>query len=245
MHNKLPETLKIGVKYWVPCLKIRDDWNQEDNWMPVFATGHIDEENLFREMNRITAGQTTENLPESITELYDAQGEECAEIEHFHVDIRFTRHIYSHGAALPGKTSVVWKKKECTRLLEDYYIDDPVPLIYQASCEESRMTNRLICPHQQISLRGVPVNDNGEVVCPAHGLKWCTKTGLLVPRPEKIFQIYAIAYQNGFYQNLVAAREALEIRQPAFLETVWANMPEYIRLYYDQLTFEADCIKFE
>lgn len=43
--SQLPETLKVGEKYWVPCIKMPVELREvflQDAWMPVFATPHID-----------------------------------------------------------------------------------------------------------------------------------------------------------------------------------------------------------
>ncbi|WP_373545705.1 Rieske 2Fe-2S domain-containing protein [Chamaesiphon sp.] len=115
-----------------------------------------------------------------------------------------------------------------------------MPLIYQAGCQDMRMTDRYVCPHQQLSLRGVPVNSDGEIVCPAHGLKWCTKTGSLIPRAKRTFAYYAIAYQPLMYEREMLVREALGVAQPDWVEVVWERLPESQRVYCDRSTFEAD-----
>lgn len=39
-----------------------------------------------------------------------------------------------------------------------------------------------VCPHRGTPLTGLPVDTDGGVVCPAHGLRWAKSTGLLMPR---------------------------------------------------------------
>jgi hypothetical protein len=41
-----------------------------------------------------------------------------------------------------------------------------------------------VCPHRGISLTGAPEDENGNRVCPGHGLMW-NKEGCLVPRTRK------------------------------------------------------------
>ena len=49
------------------------------------------------------------------------------------------------------------------------------------SMQEKKMCNR-ICPHQGVSLAGIPVDANNEIVCPGHGLRWNVNTGALIKR---------------------------------------------------------------
>lgn len=48
----------------------------------------------------------------------------------------------------------------------------------------------LVCPHRGASLRGLPVDAEGCVVCPLHGLKWNVTTGKLVPEGSFNEQTY-------------------------------------------------------
>lgn len=38
-----------------------------------------------------------------------------------------------------------------------------------------------VCPHRGYALGSVPVNADGTITCPLHGLKFCSKTGKSVP----------------------------------------------------------------
>jgi hypothetical protein len=38
------------------------------------------------------------------------------------------------------------------------------------------------CPHKGMPLDGMPIDAEGRVVCPGHGLRWNLKTGKLSPR---------------------------------------------------------------
>lgn len=39
----------------------------------------------------------------------------------------------------------------------------------------------LICPHRGTALGTMPINEDGTVTCPLHGLKFCARTGKSVP----------------------------------------------------------------
>lgn len=48
----------------------------------------------------------------------------------------------------------------------------------------ARAINCRTCPHRGTPLMSIPVDGDGGVVCPAHGLRWSKATGLLMPRPR-------------------------------------------------------------
>ena len=48
----------------------------------------------------------------------------------------------------------------------------------------SRAVDCRTCPHRGAPLSSLPVDSDGGVVCPAHGLRWSKATGLLMPRPR-------------------------------------------------------------
>lgn len=83
---------------------------------------------------------------------------------------------------VPGP--VVYRRRRCQRLMPEFPRDKALkgwlPRL-EAAYADATLKPGLICPHRGASLRGLPVDERGCVVCPLHGLKWDLSTGRLVP----------------------------------------------------------------
>ena len=248
--------LVIGETYLVPCLRYPDstsikDFGEDGLWMPILEPGHIDPENVKELMDELVSnGNPQEILREEaqfILRLCQEEGIELEPQEHYHVDIRFTAKPFDRGTAFSeiiadvspeGKlveveSEISWKKKKCTRIPVDGFENSPVPKFYEAGVVGKKM-EKLICPHQKTSLAGVPINAEGIITCPAHGLQWCTKSGNLQPRKTNSFNLYAIVF-NPDGRSVVKFKDEHKYR----IE-VWENSNQAIKLYFSPEDFETD-----
>lgn len=178
----------IGRFYWVPCVvrpKAADDWHwatepykvARENWLPVIGPWHEDAEHVGFEPH------------------------------HFHYDWRFlATSIYQLwlGDDLPGRVfsrvhtggpfmlncpepARTRRKLKMKREMPEFPLLSPrtgklvhfIPLLEKAFA--GQRLKCLVCPHQGLPLKGLPVKD-GTVICPGHGLKWNVTTGELVVR---------------------------------------------------------------
>jgi len=71
------------------------------------------------------------------------------------------------------------RKFKCHRQMPCYpFIPSGIGRL-EESMQQQKMCDR-ICPHKGVSLSGIPVDSNDQIVCPGHGLRWNNKTGDLI-----------------------------------------------------------------
>lgn len=89
------------------------------------------------------------------------------------------------GEARP-RPAVEWKRRRCYREITPHAART-VPAHWLPALESAyadcRLKPGLICPHRGAHLGSMPVDADGNVVCPMHGLKWNVATGALVRTP--------------------------------------------------------------
>lgn len=176
-------TYEVGRFYVVPC--VLGKWRHLTRYWPVMGSQHEDREHL--------------DFPH----------------QHYHIDWRFVGRpdIDWFGAALQGHTDhdglaanygvplmvgprinvgglpkPVLRRRKCHR-------EHVLPFHrvarggWQKSMETAYVGCKLaagrVCPHRGYDLSREPVNADGTITCPLHGLRWNAATGELVPRnPE-------------------------------------------------------------
>lgn len=127
------------------------------------------------------------------------------EHEHYHYDWRFintsaweyalhwTLWESPHGIVMSDRPDlpelarvgpVVYRRRKCYRLMPDFPRSPALKgwlRRLEAAYADATLKPGLICPHRGASLRGLPVDEAGCVVCSLHGLRWDLSTGKLVP----------------------------------------------------------------
>lgn len=105
---------------------------------------------------------------------------------------------FEHGEALDQPLPLEYVRKRCLRPMPDfprewdYHVNGthlrPLVKSVETLCKGKCIRNleNPVCPHKGISLAGLPVDADGCVICPGHGLKWNLQTGELVTYGEGI-----------------------------------------------------------
>lgn len=177
--------MTIGKRYLVPCVKIvyeLSDWGW-GSYVPVIGPLHDDKH---------------------IIGFYE---------RHWHIDFRFLinaqwerieSYLYGykkiHGGVIrethTSKT-VMLRKMMYKRVMPQFPTEIPfngpqgteiVPIKWLVKLESAYADHKmkcLTCPHRGVVLDGLPVV-NGAVTCPAHGLTWNVKTGMLRRRTKEV-----------------------------------------------------------
>lgn len=162
--DKLTTEPVVGTLYLVPCVPGVVAMVGYD-WMPVLLPAHADAEL---------------NVPE----------------EHYHFDRRFmplyprgpnADEKYNRGQStsvlLAAGVDVFWRRMRCNRRMADFpFNEQVVPVVEKMVAGMRLQPGCLTCPHRGVSLANLPVDEDGCVVCPGHGLRWHLESGLLVPR---------------------------------------------------------------
>jgi len=174
------ESVAVGEFYIVPCIKVPTDIRgyKTGKFCPIIGSLHSD---------------AILNFP------YD----------HYHYDQRFIpraeyrKHPPSEWAAsavmryltewdagysTKGEMDTRWRglpiqfrKFKCYRQMPTYpFVPDRIEQLEKVM-QDHKMCDR-ICPHKGVSLAGILVDVNDEIVCPGHGLRWNIETGELIKR---------------------------------------------------------------
>jgi hypothetical protein len=86
----------------------------------------------------------------------------------------------------PGRPRppIVWRRRKCYRKMTPHVVRETTEPHWLAALESAyagcRLKPGLICPHRGAHLGSMPIDADGNVVCPMHGLKWNVVTGELV-----------------------------------------------------------------
>jgi hypothetical protein len=79
---------------------------------------------------------------------------------------------------------VVWRRRKCYRKMTPHVVretNEPNWLTeLEAAYANCHLKPGMICPHRGAHLGSMPVDAEGNVVCPMHGLKWNVATGEMV-----------------------------------------------------------------
>lgn len=161
IEPKFEENLTIGRFYQVPTVRGQFHWILDD-W-PVLGPLHQDEE---------------------IIKFPDL---------HYHFDFRFLNTwqykyfqelrlqpvhrwvLTEHSGVKLGP--VIYRKKKCRRLMPGFPQIMGGWLTALAEAYKNHTFKDMICPHKGASLRGLPVDAEGCITCPLHGLRWHVASG--------------------------------------------------------------------
>lgn len=150
----------VGDWYWVPCV---DETLYRTRWVPVLPNAHKDEG-----LDRL----------------------------HYNLDVRFlTRRqmqlITPHSARvipadgwsvqhLSPELNTPLKLKQCLRTGHTRsYLTGGNQEMFEHACA-GRLMKNMTCPHKGTDLSACPIDEDGGVTCPAHGVRWHAKEGWLM-----------------------------------------------------------------
>jgi hypothetical protein len=169
--RELSGTAEVGAFYLVPCVKVKDEHPlgvphlklaYQGLWMPVLEGVHEDPEL---------------KTPES----------------HIHPDWRFIPE------AVIKRLDLQLRRGYAGAVISDRDIESPVPILKRrkmlraftmpdGACHAlepiyvGKKSGCFTCPHRGVSLAGLKPDEQGNVICPGHGLKVNQRTGLVVRR---------------------------------------------------------------
>jgi hypothetical protein len=175
LQNLVPEITKVeivkrGRYYAVPCVQVPKSIPtlvgefRSGDWVPIIGSLHSDPE----------IG---------------------ADYQHFHYDRRFCKHKIPAQSVLAfgvlgekllwpnAGTIIEWKWRKCYLAFDDAVANvGPSRLIrtLEDLHQKCRLQPNNLCPHRNMPLSGIPADDYGNVICPAHGLRWHKASGELV-----------------------------------------------------------------
>lgn len=168
----MSEAYKIGEMHYVKCVKIRQWFHTKHGmgmsnfktgtWVPVIGELHNDEEII--------------KFPH----------------DHYHVDWRFVNDtdffsiLPSHPLGVVViEESIIEEKIMCKKVLRDMP-EYPEKVKFRIALEKKYKEAKLKkgrCPHKGADISSISPDENGNIVCPLHGLKFC---GL----SKKVIQTY-------------------------------------------------------
>jgi Rieske [2Fe-2S] domain len=164
------ETVVRGRYYSVPCVQVPESiltligGFRSGDWIPIIGLLHSDPE----------IG---------------------VDYSHYHYDRRFCKYRIPAQSVLafgvPGKKLLWPNDKTVVRSMwrkcywpYNYAIQEFARSHIIQKLEDIHKKCRLqpnnLCPHRNIPLNGISIDQNGHIVCPAHGLKWHKASGELV-----------------------------------------------------------------
>lgn len=91
---------------------------------------------------------------------------------------------------------VIFRRRQCHRPMPPHPCQDDTyesmtgkPVWWLPSLEDAyqdaQLKPGLVCPHRGASLASMPVDDDGCVTCPLHGLRWHVESGRLVKKTKR------------------------------------------------------------
>lgn len=174
--DQMLEPPVVGRFYLVPGVTHR--FADRDGWFPVMGAKHEDKEHIgFAHYHYHPDWRF---MPDWAWEYYTDIGEQRA----------FGRPLcHGHPGAphdiLPFGP-VEYRRRRCRRAPPENTIFAVQPggrALHRAWAGKDARPgpHGWICPHRGTALGSVPVNPDGTVTCPLHGLKFCAKTGKSVP----------------------------------------------------------------
>lgn len=75
-------------------------------------------------------------------------------------------------------------RMKCQRAMPVYPSDVAFLPALEKAYADHRLGKCRVCPHQRVPLGNLPVEADGSLTCPAHGLRWNATTGALMPRKQ-------------------------------------------------------------
>lgn len=183
----------VGQWYFVPCVRVsvaaRTIWMEVNGWVPVIGPKHRDAEYLGFEfehwhidwrfvshtpykwategagkspLSRVLTNDSGDRHNPKLTNAPELRRIKCKRpMPDFPVVRKAVIPLY--GDAVSGRK---WERLERAQAIV---------------CNKLKPGN--ICPHRGIDLTPF-IKEDGTVICPGHGLRWDTKTGLQLPHQE-------------------------------------------------------------
>lgn len=171
----LDDEPRIGQRYRVPCVTLVNDHGGECPWwVPIIGPRH-DDSDLgveFQHWHQDWRFISNTLLQRVWHEYEDDYSDEWQWHQATH------RHVVSHHVRGPeDRVKVCYRRMiphpdifPLRRGLEDRWKGH----VLKGGCK--------VCPHRGMPLNGLPVDKDGGVICPGHGLKWHAETGALLSR---------------------------------------------------------------
>lgn len=177
--DELTEPPVIGQFYLVPTA--RELWlNRLDAW-PILLPFHEDAEIIgFKDDHAHLDRRfmTPRQFRYAETGFYTSE----RSIDGFPLS-RYATDGKREGGPRPRPT-VEWRRRKCYREMTPHCVHQMGNKAWFPRLEDAyancRLKPGLVCPHRGAHLGSLPVDADGNVVCPMHGLKWNLVTGELV-----------------------------------------------------------------
>lgn len=159
----LTASVVVGDWYWVPCV---DEVLAKTRWVPVLPNPHRDEG-----LEKMHYNLDVRFLTKAQMRYITPQVQRVQSFDEWMTDTG----IY------PELMLPQLKLKQCVRLGHtSAYIRGPTQEMFENACAGKVMKN-MVCPHKGTDLSACPIDEDGGVTCPAHGVRWHAKEGWLMP----------------------------------------------------------------
>lgn len=167
----------VGKFYLVPC--VLDAYM---DWIPILGPEHDDKEYIGLDhlhYHRDLRFLCDQEIADIFARGIRGEAPHCAPEEFAMTSIMVTKYLAS---------AVVEKKRKCRRTMPDFPINvRGFPQLtwfpgLEAAYKDALLSSCLRCPHRGMPLKNLPKDEQGNVVCNGHGLKWNLETGKLVSR---------------------------------------------------------------
>jgi len=174
------EEVAIGKFYMVPCVQVPTDIKgyKAGEFCPIIGSLHSDALLSF----------PYDHYHYDRRFIPRAKYIECSPSEWASLAVMRYLLRWDAGYSTKGEMDPRWvglkiesRKFKCYRQMPTYTFTPSGLDQLEESMQEHKLCDR-ICPHKGISLAGIQVDANNEIVCPGHGLKWSSKTGALIKR---------------------------------------------------------------
>lgn len=175
----------VGRRHLVPCVQVDGSriarWSDSPEWVPVLGPEHDDAEIIGLHARhwhydvRFLSNRQFDRAKGSASQTIPRGRDADALIA-----------VIASDAVLDGPRVLPVR---CRRQMPEFPVRmaDGRPSHFAAALEAAYAGHRLkpdcrVCPHRGIPLAGLPVSDDGVVVCSGHGLAWDLRTRGMVRR---------------------------------------------------------------
>ena len=175
---------EIGKYYSVPCVYGR--MHHRDQWWPVLGQFHEDAEHIkFAAYHwHLDARFLSKRDLAFISHRYNETLTDAAR--------RWPLHLRPGESKYSGRSFTkedhprpTLRRMKCKRHWDDSLLADQAPWIgaLESAYREHRL-EKAVCPHRGTDLSTLPIDHQGCVECPLHGLRWHVSSGRLVTRAD-------------------------------------------------------------
>lgn len=195
-----------GQSYVVPCVRFRGSW-----W-PVTGPEHddaelgVDERHLhfdIRFLSDTRVQQLAEEALDLLRKAADRQGLGtlvAAAWSTLEVAARTLEVAERLALNIVGPACETRPRRMLCRRPQSTRFSAWFQLMLEQRFENAVAQDCRTCPHRGLPLTSLPVDDEGGVTCPGHGLRWSASTGRLMPRrfevpPELLTAVTAVSAQ--------------------------------------------------